>query len=232
MLLSKDNIKTLAAFLLHPVHLLKDHSRLVRSKIVGGKGNSISLRDCWITKTDIVFQGHRNAIEFNEAALLNCSIIVQGSNHHIVLDREVQLSNVVIKVFGSDNVIHIGARSSLGGGLIVHGGKGIEIQIGEGCVLAEGLEIWSTDTHSLYKEGEERNCSNPPRSIRIENHVWLGKDVAVMKGVTIRHDAVVGIRSVVTKDVDSCSLYVGSPCRKVRDNIRWNLTSPNNERKD
>ena len=75
-------------------------------------------------------------------------------------------------------------------------------------MIAEGVDIWSTDTHSVFQDGQ---LVNKPESIIIGDHVWIGKDVAILKGVTIGDNAVVGMRSMVTKDVPPATLSVGSP---------------------
>jgi len=47
----------------------------------------------------------------------------------------------------------------------------------------------------------------------IEDNAWLGMGVRVMDGVRIGEGAVVGANSVVTKDVPSYHIAVGSPAR-------------------
>lgn len=50
----------------------------------------------------------------------------------------------------------------------------------------------------------------------IGDNVWLGGGVIVCPGVTIGADTVVGAGSVVTKDLPSGVLAVGSPARVIR----------------
>jgi maltose O-acetyltransferase len=56
--------------------------------------------------------------------------------------------------------------------------------------------------------------------IRIGERVWIGSDVTVTRGVTIGDDAVVGARSVVTRDIPPRSLAVGTPAKVVREIAR------------
>ena len=44
-----------------------------------------------------------------------------------------------------------------------------------------------------------------------------------MKGVTIGHHAVVGLGSVVTKDISSHSIAAGNPARVVRTGVDWQM---------
>jgi maltose O-acetyltransferase len=65
--------------------------------------------------------------------------------------------------------------------------------------------------------------------IVIERGAWLGADVVVMPGVTIGAGAVVGAGSVVTRDCEPHSVYVGSPARKIKDLNTTKATCPTPE---
>ncbi|TIX81133.1 MAG: hypothetical protein E5V27_17290 [Mesorhizobium sp.] len=53
--------------------------------------------------------------------------------------------------------------------------------------------------------------------VTIEENVWIGFGVTILKGVTIGKGAVVGAASVVTKDVEPFTVVAGVPAKKVRD---------------
>lgn len=55
-----------------------------------------------------------------------------------------------------------------------------------------------------------------PAPVTIGNDVWIGAQTMIAGGVTIGHGAVIGARSVVTKDVPPYAIVVGSPARIVR----------------
>lgn len=52
--------------------------------------------------------------------------------------------------------------------------------------------------------------------IIVEDNVWLGANVIVMPGVTIKEGSVIGAGAVVTRDTEPFSIYVGVPARKIR----------------
>ena len=54
------------------------------------------------------------------------------------------------------------------------------------------------------------------RPVRIEDFVWLGENVVVLKGVTVGHHAVVGANSVVTRDLPPFAVAAGVPARVLR----------------
>ena len=52
--------------------------------------------------------------------------------------------------------------------------------------------------------------------ITIGNNVWIGANVAVLAGVTIGDDTVIGAGSVVNKDIPSGVIAAGNPCKVIR----------------
>ncbi|WP_366946464.1 hypothetical protein [Nevskia sp.] len=48
------------------------------------------------------------------------------------------------------------------------------------------------------------------------NHAWIAAEAMVFPGVTIGDGAVVGARSVVTRDVPVWTICAGHPCRPIR----------------
>lgn len=53
--------------------------------------------------------------------------------------------------------------------------------------------------------------------IKIGNNVWIGANVAVLPGVTIGDNTVIGAGSIVTRDIPSGVVAVGNPCKIIRD---------------
>jgi hypothetical protein len=87
------------------------------------------------------------------------------------------------------------------------------IRIGDGCAIASGCKFIDHD-HGI--EGERIDESpGPEKEITLENHVWLGCNVVVLKGVTIGSSAVVGAGAVVTKDIPAGEIWAGIPARKI-----------------
>ncbi len=55
------------------------------------------------------------------------------------------------------------------------------------------------------------------KDIIVEDEVWIGANVTVFPGIRIGRCSVIGAGSVVMQDVESYSVYVGTPARKIRD---------------
>ena len=96
-----------------------------------------------------------------------------------------------------------------------------EVSVGCDCLIADRVTIYDADFHELSpasrlpgKVREESDGVIAPT--RIGNNVWIGSCAIILKGVTIGDGAVIGAGSVVTKDISSNVLAVGSPARVVR----------------
>ena len=55
------------------------------------------------------------------------------------------------------------------------------------------------------------------KPIKVGNDVWIGGNVAVLPGVKIGNNVVIGAGSVVNKDIPSNVVAVGNPCRVIKE---------------
>lgn len=54
------------------------------------------------------------------------------------------------------------------------------------------------------------------REVVIGSDCWIGGNVTIMPGVTIGDGCTIGASSVVTRDIESWSVAIGSPARVVK----------------
>ena len=94
---------------------------------------------------------------------------------------------------------------------------GVEIAIGDDTVIGPGFYAIAGDHRfdepGVTFRGSDRGVN---QAIRIGCNVWIGARVTVLKGVTIGDGAVIGAGSIVTRDIDSFAVAVGTPARLVR----------------
>ena len=86
-----------------------------------------------------------------------------------------------------------------------------DIIIGTNSVVSQKSYI-CTGTHDYTKE----DFPILAKKIVIGDECWLATDVFVSPGVIINNGVVVGARSTVINDLDSNSVYVGSPVRFIK----------------
>lgn len=107
--------------------------------------------------------------------------------------------------------VYEGARLQIGRDAFLNGcmiSAKAGVTLGRGVWIGPGARIWDADQHALDSETPERR-----EAVEIGDHVWLGSDVTVLRGVHIGAHSVIGARSLVTSDIPPHSLVFGSPAR-------------------
>ena len=66
---------------------------------------------------------------------------------------------------------------------------------------------------------EDRTISKTTLPSDVEENVWLGVNVIVLKGVRIGKNTVIGANSVVTKNIPANVIAAGNPC-KILSNLK------------
>jgi putative colanic acid biosynthesis acetyltransferase WcaF len=88
------------------------------------------------------------------------------------------------------------------------------ITVGSNSIISQNTYLCSA-THD-YQDPTFSLYSKP---ISIGSSAWIAADVFVGPGITIGDGAVVGARSVVTKDVPAWMVCAGNPCRPIKPRL-------------
>ena len=91
------------------------------------------------------------------------------------------------------------------------------IDVGADCILGQ-CHLLDTDMHSLSRD-RRTNPDAPVRTapIVLEANVWVARGAAILPGVRIGRDSVIGYGAVVTADVPPGVVAGGNPARVIRD---------------
>lgn len=98
-----------------------------------------------------------------------------------------------------------------------------EIKIGNHVIFGPGVTIITGDHPTdivgkfIMDIQDSEKTSKYDETVIIEDDVWVGCNVTILKGVHIGKGAVIAAGSVVTKDVDEFGIYAGVPARKIKD---------------
>ena len=78
------------------------------------------------------------------------------------------------------------------------------------------------DSHNIYRYGD-KDVINKPRKIKIGNHVWIGADVKILKGVSIADNNIIGMGSIITQSIDKENVVIGNKIETkiLKENIEW-----------
>jgi acetyltransferase-like isoleucine patch superfamily enzyme len=114
-------------------------------------------------------------------------------------------------------VVSIGDRCLIGKGSGIVGHFSITI----GNDVWTGHHVYITDQNHGYEDVSVpiSKQSQPERAVIIGDGSWLGHGSIILPGVTIGEHVVIGANSVVTKNIPSFSVAVGSPARVIRQYV-------------
>jgi acetyltransferase-like isoleucine patch superfamily enzyme len=90
--------------------------------------------------------------------------------------------------------------------------------IGNNVMIAPNVAILSNvkDTSRIDIPMNLQGWIRKDFLVNIENDVWIGRNVIVMPGVTIKKGSIIGAGSVVTKDVEEYSVVGGVPAKVIK----------------
>lgn len=89
------------------------------------------------------------------------------------------------------------------------------VEIGEHVFIHRGTTILTHDWASWCFIPLYADFIPSHGRVKIGNNVWFGESCTVLKGVTIGDNCIIGLGSVVTKDIPSNSVAVGCPARVI-----------------
>lgn len=90
------------------------------------------------------------------------------------------------------------------------------IKIGNNCAISWNVTIMDSDFHD-YKVN--KILQENTKEVIIEDNVWIGNNVIILKGVHIGKNAIVAAGSVVTRDIEPFSAVGGNPAKKIKSNV-------------
>lgn len=106
----------------------------------------------------------------------------------------------------------------------------IDVDIGGFCSIADNVIIGGAShpinwvsTSPVFHDGKNimrKNFANHPYELTkktiLKNDIWIGNNSLIKSGVTINNGAVVGMGSVVTKDIGEYEIWAGNPAKLIR----------------
>lgn len=104
--------------------------------------------------------------------------------------------------------VSIGRNVIVMPGCLMMSAGGITIE--DGAMIAANVQLISNN-HDLYERQVITCCP-----VRIGKNAWIGAGATILPGVTIGDNAVVGVASVVTRDVAPDTIVAGNPARVIK----------------
>ena len=151
---------------------------------------------------------------FGPGSILDRTTVISlGAGSTLSLDGATLGRGIVVNI-GPGSRLAMGEKSYFSDGSTIAAGSAGGVSIGRNCAISFGVTIIDDDGHGF---------GPPPYSapIVIEDHVWIGCNATILKGVTIGKGSVVAAGAVVTKSCPPNSLLAGVPAKVIRERVEW-----------
>lgn len=119
--------------------------------------------------------------------------------------------------------LKIGTDTYIAQGVVINTWCGMSI--GKNVMIGHESTIMDYDGHPVY------NIDDPSKNlgmyggkaapIVIEDDVWIGFRVTILKGVKIGTGSIIAANSCITHDVPPNSIVAGNPAKVIKDGILW-----------
>jgi len=90
------------------------------------------------------------------------------------------------------------------------------ITIGNDVIISRNVCIRDSDSHKILD-----GIHQPTKEIIIGDHVWIGLNVTILKGVKIGNGAIIAAGSLVNNDVPERALVGGIPAKVIKYEVDW-----------
>lgn len=121
---------------------------------------------------------------------------------------------------GKEGILTLGNNFTISGNTELICQK--EITFGDNCLLSWDILMMDTDFHHILNEKGEK--INPPKSIKIGNHVWIGCRNTILKGVSITDNTIIAANSTLTHSFTDKNCIIGGNGNNIqilKTNINW-----------
>ena len=151
------------------------------------------------------------------------SVTIESTSRFVCVDRiKIGKGSYIghdTKLYGyplNSLSITIGNDTWIGADCFIHGAGGVNI--GNRVGIGPGVYILSSEHLS---DGHPCVMANPIqfRSVVIASFADIGAGARICPGVCIGEVSIVGMVSVVTKDIPKNQIWVGNPARYLRDRV-------------
>lgn len=111
-----------------------------------------------------------------------------------------------------------GARISIGDGTWMNNNFSVicehkSIVIGRNVLIGSFVEIYDSNFHGIEPDKRRISCFKEASDVIVEDNVFIGSNVKILKGVTIGRDSVIANGSIVTKNIPPGVVAGGNPAK-------------------
>lgn len=151
-------------------------------------------------------------VSIGENVRIYSKIKITGFGKINIGDNVVFGSKTIIGTSNKNALVKIGSNSFVNGS-IIYSAK--QILIGENCILSD-CELMDTSSHGIPPNRRNDSAFVKIDSITVEDNVWIGSKVIVLPGVSIGENSIIGVNSVVSKNIPQDVFAAGIPAKVIK----------------
>lgn len=175
-------------------------------------------------KLEIEFKGTCGLVELHESIKIkNKMKLFVGNKSYLHLEKQVSIESASLNLSAENTTMWVGERSWLRTlRCICNAEPGLEIIMGKDIVMSLDVLFRPTDGHTIIDLQSGLPINKPTFGIHIDDHVWIGQSVTILKDVNIPQDCIIGAHAVVSKkNFVQNSIIAGIPAKCIRTGINW-----------
>lgn len=174
----------------------------------------------------ILKQGAKNSysfIEYKKFLNQNINFIITLGYKHLDLRRQIiseltRLNESLLNVIDENTII--AKDAIIGNGVIIYSGVviGNNVNIADGVLLHNAVVVSHNSYigHSTYISPNATICGN----VQIKECCFIGANTSVANDIIIDKKSIIGIGSVITKNLGSGTNGIGNPFKTLKDKIK------------
>jgi|SRR5687768_5944843 len=159
----------------------------------------------------------------------------QKNSQKIIIGKRTNVAGILL-IFKYGGAISIGENCYIGDHSRIWSGE--NVKIGNSVFVSHNVNIMDTNSHEInafereysHKKLLENGLPSKKGNIEtkpviIEDHVWIGFNAIILKGVRIGQGAIIAAGSVITKDIPAYTLVGGNPAKIIRHLVNERTTN-------
>ena len=189
------------------------------SKIFIGKNviiNNLNISIINGGNQELKIEGNNFIEELPASLFSDTKLLIKEKTNIYNCPRCVLQKNAVVEIGENNHIVDI----------FIDVDKHSKIKIGNNCAFSWQTVLYPDDQHSIL-DMQNNILNKTPHEIIIGNHCWIGFGCKFLHNAQIQDNTIVGMNSLINKKfTESHIIIAGQPAKIIKNNIRWDLSTP------